>query len=77
MESIQIVLDKKLLIATDKAARKLKANRSALVREALREHLRRLEIHAKEERDRDGYSRHRSRSGNADNWEAEAKWPEE
>ena len=49
METIQVVLDKELLHATDKVARRLKANRSALVRDALREHLRRLEIRAKED----------------------------
>ncbi len=36
----------------------LRRNRSALVRDALREHLRRLELRASEERDRQGYSRH-------------------
>ena len=36
----QIVLDKKLLQDTDQAARRTKRNRSALVRDALREHLR-------------------------------------
>ena len=44
METIQIVLDKGLLQATDRAARRMKRNRSALVREALREHLERLEV---------------------------------
>jgi metal-responsive CopG/Arc/MetJ family transcriptional regulator len=39
METIQIVLDKNLLQATDQAARRTKQNRSALVREALRKHL--------------------------------------
>lgn len=52
METIQIVLDKKLLHATDQAARRTQPNRSALVRDALREHLRTLEGRAKEERDR-------------------------
>jgi metal-responsive CopG/Arc/MetJ family transcriptional regulator len=54
METVQIVLDKRLLQATDRAARRLKRNRSALVREALREHLRRLEVRTREERDREG-----------------------
>jgi metal-responsive CopG/Arc/MetJ family transcriptional regulator len=35
----------------------MKRNRSALVREALREHLRRLEIRTKEERDRAAYAK--------------------
>ena len=77
METIQIVLDKKLLVATDRAARKLKANRSALVRDALREHLQRLEIRAKEERDRVGYAVPGQARFEADSWEGEATWPEE
>ena len=77
METIQVVLDKKLLAAADRAARRLKANRSALVRDALREHLRRLEIRAKEERDREGYARQPHTSEEERDWEAEAAWPEE
>jgi metal-responsive CopG/Arc/MetJ family transcriptional regulator len=77
METIQVVLDKKLLMAADRAARRLKANRSALVREALREHLRRLETLAKEDRDREGYRKRPQARGEAAAWEAEAAWPEE
>jgi len=57
IETFQIVLDKEILRATDRAARRMKRNRSALVREALREHLRRLEIRTKEERDRAAYAK--------------------
>ncbi|HSY63386.1 MAG TPA: ribbon-helix-helix protein, CopG family [Terriglobales bacterium] len=49
MEIVQIVLDKKLLRATDQAARRTKRNRSALVRDALRDHLKKLEMRAREE----------------------------
>ena len=55
-----------------------KRNRSALVRDALREHLRRLELRASEERDRQGYSRRQSQAdAEARGWESEATWPEE
>jgi metal-responsive CopG/Arc/MetJ family transcriptional regulator len=77
METIQVVLDAKLLQAADRAARRLKLNRSALVRNALREHLRKLEIRELEERDRKGYQ---SSARNADElsiWESEAVWPED
>jgi metal-responsive CopG/Arc/MetJ family transcriptional regulator len=77
METIQIVLDKRLLHATDEAARRTKRNRSALVRDALREHLRRLEARAKEERDRQGYSRQPQAPDESLVWEAEAAWPAE
>ena len=75
METVQIVLDKKLLQATDRAARRTKRNRSALVRDALREHLRRLETLAREERDRFGYSEQKAAMTEAGLWEAEAAWP--
>lgn len=77
MEIVQIVLDKKLLDATDQVARRTRRNRSALVRDALREHLRMLEIREKEERDRQGYSKRRSRRDESAGWEAEAAWPQE
>jgi metal-responsive CopG/Arc/MetJ family transcriptional regulator len=77
METIQVVLDKELLQAADKAARRAKLNRSALVREALREHLRRLELRALEQRDRDGYLRQPQLLDEVRLWEAEAAWPAE
>jgi len=76
METIQVVLDKKLLQATDKAARRLKRNRSALVRDALREHLRRLEIMALEEQDRGGYAKHPQAVNEWERWETAAVWTE-
>lgn len=75
METIQVVLDRKLLEATDQAARRTKRNRSALVRDALREHLRRLEVRAREERDRHGYSRLPQSADESLVWEPEATWP--
>jgi len=77
METVQIVLDKELLQAADKAARRTKQNRSALVREALREHLRRLEARAAEERDRAGYAKLAQTPDGWQGWEAEASWPAE
>jgi metal-responsive CopG/Arc/MetJ family transcriptional regulator len=77
METVQIVLDKELLRAADQAARRTKRNRSALVRDALREHLRRLAIRDLEERDRAGYCKLRPNRGEAITWEAEAVWPAE
>ena len=77
METIQVVLDTKLLRATDRAARRTKRNRSALIRDALREHLRKLEIQALEERDREGYSKLPHAHDEALVWEGEAAWPAE
>ena len=55
METIQIVLDTKLIKAADSAARRQKVNRSALIRQALEEHLKRLRVMELEERDRRGF----------------------
>lgn len=76
METIQVVLDKKLLHAADQAARRTKRNRSALIRDALREHLRQLETRARELRDREGYAKH-PQHDREDGWEREAAWPAE
>jgi len=76
MQTVQIVLEKKLLEATDRAARRTRRNRSALVRDALREHLQKLEIRVLEERDREGYSK-ASAAPESRLWEAEAAWPTE
>lgn len=77
METVQIVLDKKLFREADEAARRTNRNGSALVRDALREHLRRLAIRDMEERDRAGYSKQRQTRDEASAWEAEAVWPAE
>ena len=77
METIQLVLDKKLLVATNRAARRANRNRSALIRDALREHLRRLEIQALEKLDREGYSRQPQEKQEWLGWEREARWPRE
>jgi metal-responsive CopG/Arc/MetJ family transcriptional regulator len=76
METVQIVLDEKLLRATDQAARRTRRNRSALVRDALREHLRRLAVRELEERDRSGYAKRATRE-EVSQWEEEAAWPQE
>lgn len=76
METVQIVVDKELLTAADKVARRLKQNRSALVREALREYLLRLETRAREQRDREGYAKKPQAPKGSHAWEMEAAWPE-
>lgn len=55
VETIQVVLDSKLLRATEVAARRTKLSRSAPIREALRAHLKNLAAREREMRDRKGY----------------------
>lgn len=77
METIQVVLDARLLKAADVAAKKQKVNRSALIRRALEEHLRRLLTADLEERDRRGYQAQPQRIQEYGPWEEAAAWPED
>lgn len=77
METIQVVLDAPLLRAADKAATKLKVNRSALVRAALRDHLRRLERLDREAADRAGYQQQADDPRDLSAWEGVAAWPDD
>lgn len=77
METIQIVLDRDLLRLADQAAKKLNTNRSALFREALRAHLKRLNSHQKEGRDREGYARYPDSLDRSAVWDKAAGWPED
>ncbi len=76
METIQVVLDSELLRAANGAAKRAGVNRSALFREALREHLNRLLTREIEARDRRGYREQPEGAGAVTAWEREASWPE-
>lgn len=76
METIQVVLDSELLKATDSAARRARVNRSALVRHALREHLRRLKVKELEERERRAYQKQPQDVEEVERWARVAVWPE-
>jgi metal-responsive CopG/Arc/MetJ family transcriptional regulator len=73
--TIQIVLDPDLLKAADRAAKRMKRNRSAFIRDALHTHLHQLRVLDLEDQDRRGYES-MSTPSEATKWEAEAAWPE-
>ncbi|HYV64064.1 MAG TPA: ribbon-helix-helix domain-containing protein [Bryobacteraceae bacterium] len=77
METIQVVIDSKLRQTADRLAKRKKVNRSALVREALREYAKRERIREMEERDRRGYEAQPETGDDWPIWEREAVWPEE
>lgn len=76
MHAIEITFDEQLLQAAERIARQRKMDRSALVREALREHLKRLERKGDERRDRLGYKKHPD-TEDLSGWEAVAAWPKD
>jgi len=77
MATIQVVLDAKLLKAADLAAKKRKVNRSALIRSALEEHLKKLKQLELEEQDRRGYLAQPQRPDEYLGWESMAAWPKD
>ncbi len=77
MGTVQIVLGKELLKAADRAARRQRVNRSALVRDALREHLKHLAVRDREARDRAGYEARPIESDEFSVWDKAAAWPDE
>lgn len=76
MKTIQIVLDSELLRATDSAAKRARVNRSALVRKALREHLRRLNVKELEARERRAYQEQPQDVEEVERWAQVAVWPD-
>jgi len=77
MRTIQVVLEDSLLEAANRAVRRLKVNRSALIRDALRDHLKRLSILEKERRDRERYARHPIGEDEFSVWDKVTAWPED
>jgi metal-responsive CopG/Arc/MetJ family transcriptional regulator len=77
METIQIVIDSKLRQTADRLAKRKKVNRSALVREALREYAKRERIREMEELDRRAYEAHPQTDEEIALWENETAWLEE
>jgi metal-responsive CopG/Arc/MetJ family transcriptional regulator len=75
MKTIQIVVEEDLLRAADRVVKRERISRSALFRDALREHLKRRRIAEMEERERRGYERFPPVEFDA--WDKVASWPEE
>jgi metal-responsive CopG/Arc/MetJ family transcriptional regulator len=75
MQTIQVVLDKKLLKATDLAAKRQRMNRSALIRQALERHLKYLRQLELEALDRRGYQVQPQGEEEYRPWEKIASWP--
>jgi metal-responsive CopG/Arc/MetJ family transcriptional regulator len=75
VDTIQVVIERALLQEADRAARRRRLNRSALIREALRAHLRRLATEDRERSDRAGYVR--TPDAEFDPWDQVTAWPDE
>ena len=76
MNTIQVVIEEDLLRSADRVARRLKVNRSALIRDALRGHLQRLRMADLERREREAYERNPDDPAEFAAWDGVAAWPE-
>jgi metal-responsive CopG/Arc/MetJ family transcriptional regulator len=76
MVFVRVVLDKELLKRVDRAAKRHKVNRSALIRQVLQEYMKRLHTLDLEERDRRRYGAQPQRVEEYGVWEEAAAWPE-
>jgi metal-responsive CopG/Arc/MetJ family transcriptional regulator len=74
MRTIRLQLDERLLAGIGLAARELGISRSAFIRTALQEALRRRSAPRREERHRKGYAWHPAVPGEFSGWEAEQAW---
>jgi metal-responsive CopG/Arc/MetJ family transcriptional regulator len=77
METIQVVMEGGLLKAADRAARRLKVNRSALIRDAVREFLKRLHFRELERQEEEAYRRTPDVPEELAVWDKVAAWPRE
>lgn len=77
MGTVQVVLGKELVRAADRAARQHRTNRSALIRDALREHLKRLAVRQRERRDQEGYEAHPVSRDELTALDRVTAWPDE
>jgi len=76
MKTVQMTFDENLLVAVDKAAKRIGTTRSGFTREALRSALGKLRIAELEQKHRDGYRRKPVKRGEFNEWEVEQVWVE-
>ncbi len=77
MATIQVVLDDALLELADRVAKQQRINRSALIREALRTHLKKLRYAELENEERAAYEQRPDDLDEVRRWERVADWPDD
>ncbi len=75
MATIQVVLDDALLELADRLAKRQRINRSALIREALRAHLKKLRYAELENEERAAYEQQPDDLEEVKRFERVADWP--
>lgn len=75
VQTIRVVMEAELLRRIDRVARGLQLSRSALIREALRQHLGQLQLRGHDEVDRRGYQHNPEDADALKAWDGVASWP--
>lgn len=76
MKTIQMTIDEQLLDQVDASSAELGVDRSAFIREALRQAMAHLRATDLERQHAAGYARHPVKPGEFDLWEGEQVWGE-
>jgi metal-responsive CopG/Arc/MetJ family transcriptional regulator len=76
MKTIQMTIDEELLDQVDATSAELGMNRSAFIREALRQAMEYLRVAQMEQQHAAGYAQHPVQPGEFDVWESEQYWGE-
>ena len=76
MKTIQMTIDEELLAEVDKTASEIGANRSAFIRAALLNEIRKHRIALLEKKHAEGYARLPLQSDEFDGWEEIQEWGE-
>jgi metal-responsive CopG/Arc/MetJ family transcriptional regulator len=77
MKPIQVMMDERLLKAVDSEAKRLRSDRSKLIRLALARYLTEARRRSLEEQDRQGYVKRPQRRDETDPWLEIQAWPED
>jgi metal-responsive CopG/Arc/MetJ family transcriptional regulator len=77
MRPIQVLLEDGFVREVDEVARRLRIDRSKLIRMAVASFLARVRKQALEEKHSAGYVRHPQRADELSSWEGLRKWPED
>ncbi len=76
MKTVQMTLNEDLVIAVDKAAKRMGTTRSAFTREALQSALGKIRVKELERKHREGYRRKPVKAGEFSIWQDEQVWGE-
>lgn len=74
MKTIQITIEDTLLTDVDTTIKKLRSNRSAFIRESLKESLAKMRTQEREEQYRRGYEKYPVKKGEFDVWKDKQCW---